>query len=149
MLGLSRRLLEGRHMTVVGCQAVIGKEEEEWRHGQEDPQSVNQINLDPECNNNRKHAEVNAQKEHTAKAHVGHVGLVCEKLPDERKQHDNHQTREYQGNQCVLFRLFGWEVVQDLLVQLVVVFDSIIHGIQASFIEINLQRTEIHLVRIY
>lgn len=111
-------------MAVLWCKSLVHGEEGDWGDSQQDPERVNEVDLNPEGHDNGNDAHVVQGENHAPEAKLAHVCLAGVDLANVVQEQGNGGHGESKRYKCTFFWLLFREIVGDLVQELVVFSDA-------------------------
>jgi len=134
-------------MAAIWSQSLVHQEECWERNGQDGPQGIDQVDLDPEGDDDSVDAEVVHDEQEAPSAEVAEEGDLVhggaeEALDEEHEEQADESTSEQERDEGASWWLFWREVVGDDWVHGVVLSDASVGVFVRALIEIDLEGTK-------
>ena len=134
-------------MAAIWSQSLVHQEERWDRDGQDGPQGVDQVDLDPESDDDSVNAEIVQHEQEAPSAEVAEEGDLVhgrakEALDEEQEEQADESASEQERDEGTSWWLLWREVVGDDWVHGVVLSDASVGVFVRALVEIDLEGTE-------
>ena len=135
-------------MAVFRRKPLIHGEQGDGGNCKQDPESVDEVHLQPEGHNNGENCYVVEDENETPEGHHAEIGMTAVNLPHivEEEGHDDNCKDEWHGGS--LLWLLWREIIGDFLQQLVVFSHARVGSLRLTVIKVNIEDTKVKLVSV-